>query len=39
MTVRMKCTPGWYETSKWGWLKSYERDDGKPNRRCRPTPS
>ena len=24
MTHRMKCTPGWYETEKWGYLKSYD---------------
>ena len=20
----MKCTPAWYETGEWGWLKSYD---------------
>ncbi len=24
MTVCMKCTPSWYETSECAWLKSYD---------------
>jgi hypothetical protein len=24
MTVRMKCTPSWYDAGKWGYLKSYD---------------
>ncbi len=31
MTVRMMCTPSWYDAGKWGWLKSYdpEAHDGR----------